>query len=307
MIELDIAEAATIGTRAEQQDAAAFVRLSDAGSGALLVLTDGLGGHADGAKAAAIVVETFRERVSSGTLDSFDLRSDALDDAVHEANERIRMASTKLDDERGMGSTVVAAIVLEGRLVWISVGDSQLYVCRRGQITKLNADHSMAGVMIRNGRASDDPAVLAARSMLASALLGRKIEKIDRAETELPLARGDVVLLASDGLDVLNNETIAAVISGSAEAGAGTIAAALIGAVGELDLDRQDNATVVVARLVGDGAPASPEDALPLSVTRPDTGLGANPDQLQESSWPLALGLAFLAALAAGVILTQMP
>ncbi len=303
MIELDIAEAQIIGTRAEQQDAATVVRLGDRGDAALLVLADGLGGHADGAKAARIVVDTFRERASGGAFDEPEHSGRALDEALQETNARIRDASNPADGERGMASTVVAAVIADGHLRWISVGDSHLYVRRRGHLAKLNADHSQAGMMIHDGYAPDAPAVLAARSMLASALGGHAIEHIDRSEAPVALAEGDVILLASDGLDVLSDADIALVLGEGAEGGAG-VARALIDAVQALGLPRQDNATVIVARVLGTGAPAAVDDALPAGVTRP--GIGGTPEDTG-SSWPLLAGLVLLAVVLLSVIMTQIP
>lgn len=301
MIELDIATAETIGSRAEQQDAATIVRIGEGGEAALLVLADGLGGHADGAQAARIVIETFRERAASGAFGGLNPDCDALDEAIEEANGRIRSAGDPMD-ERGMGSTAVAAVVAEGRLDWVSVGDSHLYVWRRGRLAKLNADHSRAGMMIRHGHAPDDPAVLEARSLLASALMGRPIEEIDKPTVSIALAIGDVILLASDGLDVLSDAEIAHTIGESADRGADAISQALVAAVLDLGLSRQDNATVVAARVLGSDAPASPDDELPRSVVRP----GPSAEEEAQAGWPLAVGLVLLAAFLLSVIMTQM-
>ena len=304
MINLDIAAAEIIGTRAEQQDASAIVRFGDSGDAVLLVLADGLGGHADGAKAARIVVETFRERALGGAFAQAGLSRRALDAAIIETNTRIRSARDPADGERGMASTAVAAIIAEGHLHWVSVGDSHLYVWRRGQIAKLNADHSQAGMMIRDGRAPDDTAVLAASSLLASALSGHTIEEIDSPTAGVPLADGDVVLLASDGLDVLSNAEIAQIIGDHAEIDAATLARRLVAAVEGLRLPRQDNATVVAARVLGTGLPANPENSLPRGVIRPGSYSHNAGDR---TGWPLAVGLAVLAAILASVIVTQMP
>jgi len=304
MIELDIAMAEIIGTRAEQQDASAIVPLGEGGDPVLLVLADGLGGHVDGAKAAGIVIETFRERAANGAFARSEVHRRALDDAILETNARIRTARNPVDGERGMGSTAVAVIIAEGRLNWVSVGDSHLYVWRRGQLAKLNADHSQAGMMIRDGQAPDDPAVLAASSLLASALSGHAIEEIDRPTASVPLAHGDVVLLASDGLDVLSDPEIAQIIGENAEAGAATLARTLVATVEGLRLPRQDNATVIAARVLGEGLPAIPEDAPPCGVVRPGSGPRSTASGGQ---WPLAVGLVLLAALLASVIVTQMP
>jgi protein phosphatase len=301
MIELDIAEAQIIGTRAEQQDAAAVVRLGNRRDMALLVLADGLGGHADGAKAAQIVIDTFREHVVAGAFDQTEPAHRALDDAVHEANARIRDASDPADGERSMASTAVAATIADGHLDWTSVGDSHLYVWRRGNLAKLNADHSQAGMMIRNGSAPNAPAVLATRSMLASALGGHAIEHIDQPTVRVALAIDDLIVLASDGLDVLSDAEMVGIIGESVKRGAEP-AQALVAAVRALGLPRQDNTTVITARVLGTGAPAGVDDALPAGVVRPRCD--ASPEG--GSPWPLLAGLALLAIVLLSVIMTQM-
>jgi PPM family protein phosphatase len=304
MIELDIATAETLGTRAEQQDAAAIARLGSHGHAAVLVVADGLGGHADGAEAARIVVETFRERASGGAFDTPDLRHRALYATIHDVNRRILAASDPADGERGMASTAVAALIAEGCVRWISVGDSHLYVWRHGRLAKLNADHSQAGMMIREGRAADDPAVLGARSLLASALTGGEIEEIDSPARDVALAIGDVILLASDGLNTLSHAEIEHLLGETAERGADAIATALIDAVLAQNLPRQDNATVIITRVLGSGAPAGADDDLPDAVASPEPpGTGRRTGR----QWPVAVGLALLAAIVAGVIMTQMP
>jgi serine/threonine protein phosphatase PrpC len=302
MIELDIAEAETIGARAEQQDAAVVVRLGVRGDTALLVLADGLGGHANGAEAAGLVIDTFRDRATSGAFVLAEDRRSALLEAIEDANHRIRDASDPTDGERSMGSTAVAAVIAEGRVRWISVGDSHLFVWRRGRLAKLNADHSQAGIMIRQGFAPDDPAVLGSRSLLASALLGRTIEEMDCPVDDVALAVGDVVLLASDGLNTLSDAEVSRVIGESVAQGAEVMAGALVAAVLSSKLPRQDNATVLAARILGSVAPASPDDEVPNAIATPRIGEGQGPP----SHWPLAVGLGLLLAMLASVIMTQM-
>jgi len=301
MIELDIAEGQTIGARAEQQDAAAVVRLGGGTDAAMLVVADGLGGHANGAEAAHLVVETFRERAAGGAFDAPDERRSALSDAIQEVNRRIGEESNPTDGERSMGSTAVAAVIAEGRVRWISVGDSHLYIWRRGRLAKLNADHSQAGILISQGFSPSHSAVLRTRSLLASALLGRAIEEIDSPAADVALAIGDVVLLASDGLNTLGDDEIARTIGEAANRGAGAISRALIAAALAAKLPRQDNATVIVARILGSGAPADPDDEVPNPVPTPqgDRELG------RRARWPLAFGLALLLAILASVIMTQ--
>jgi len=301
MIELDIAGTQTVGTRADQQDSAGTLRLGGHRDRALLIVADGLGGHADGAAAARIVTETLRERAEGGAFDVPARCRHALDDAIYEINRLILAARNPEDGERGSASTAVAAVIAEGRVCWISIGDSHLYIWRRGRLVKLNADHSQTGRMVRQGRSPNDPAVLAARSLLTSALTGDPIEEIDSPEHDVPLAIGDVVLLASDGLNTLDTAEIAQTIGRAFESGAEAIANGLVSAVLAHGLRKQDNTTVIAARILGSGAPASADDEVP-KVTPMPVHEGA-----PRRRWHLAAGLVLLVAILASVIMTQMP
>lgn len=279
MIELDTAQHETIGARAEQQDAAGSAPLGSGGGAQLLVLADGLGGHADGARASRMVIEAFEDAVKGGLFDETGGRRQALHGAIQEVNKRIHEATDPNDGHRSMASTAVAAILANGTVRWISVGDSHLYVCRNGRLSKLNADHSQAGIMIRHGYSPNDEAVLNARSVLVSALTGRDIEEIDNPAHDVALEIGDVVLLASDGLNTLSDTEIALAIDQTYDKGAKAIAELLVQMVMERGLPRQDNATVVVSRVLGRGAHTVMEDgpSLPLTQTNPRTDIPTTP------------------------------
>lgn len=301
MIELDIAGTQTVGTRADQQDTAGMLRLGGRRDRALLIVADGLGGHTDGAVAARIVTDTFRERAEGGAFDVPARSRHALDDAIYEINRLILAARDPEDGERGSASTAVAAVIAEGRVRWISIGDSHLYIWRRGRLVKLNADHSQAGHMVRQGRSPNDPAVLAARSLLTSALTGDPIEEIDSPEHDVPLAIGDVILLASDGLNTLDTAEIGQAIERAVGSGAEAIANGLVSAVLAHGLWKQDNTTVIAARIHGSGAPASADDEVPQPPPSPVH------KRQQRRRWHLAAGLVLLVAILASVILTQIP
>jgi serine/threonine protein phosphatase PrpC len=287
MIELDIGQAASIGARSEQQDAAGSLQLGTGEGAALLVLADGLGGHADGALASKIVIETFGLAASGGRFDEPGTRRHALHEAIQEVNRRIHSATDPMDGHRSMASTAVACILANGTVRWISVGDSHLYVCRNGRLSKLNADHSQAGIMIRHGYSPTDEAVMNARSVLVSALTGREIEEIDNPAHDVALEVGDVVLLASDGLNTLSDTDIALVIDQTYEMGAQAICTKLIQRVLEQGLPRQDNVTVVAARVLGYGARRATnadEPSLPLTQATTRTDIPTTPFEATEAA-----------------------
>ncbi len=264
MMRLELATAEYIGARAQQQDLAAAVPLQ---GGAVLVLADGLGGHESGAEASRIVVETFKEASGQGLFDSAEFRRQALRDTVEKANQRIANGVDPAHGQRGMASTVVAAVVAGGELIWVSVGDSHLYVWRGGRLAKLNEDHSQAGLMVRSGQyKTDDPEVQAVRSVLVSALTGRKLEIVDLPSRAFQVESGDVLMLASDGLNTLEDDEIGQIVANVHAEGAVRLSTVLLETVRGRRVDRQDNTTVAIARVLA--APGRSErDATARTVT----------------------------------------
>lgn len=267
MMRLELATAEYIGARAQQQDMAAAVPLK---SGALLVLGDGLGGHESGADASRIVVETFRQAALAGLFDRPETRRQALRETVELANARIGEGVDPAHGHRGMASTAVAAVVSRGEVNWVSVGDSHLYVWRNGRLTKLNEDHSQAGLMVRSGQyGADDPEVRAVKSVLVSALTGRKLEIVDLPTQGFRVEPGDVLILASDGLNSLEDDDIARIVGTSNPLGAVKVSTTLLESVRSLRIERQDNATVAVARILEPQRAALVEPDLPTVQTAP--------------------------------------
>jgi protein phosphatase len=176
---------------------------------ALLVVADGMGGHRGGEVAAAIAVETIHRFVRSSRTDAgitwpvgFDVHAsfeaNQLCNAIQLAHRRIYDESQRVSDLEGMGSTVVAAIVRNGRVVLANVGDSRLYLFRGRALTQLSVDHSWMASMLSSGA---DPLSLAEhpmRHMLTQALGSN--QRLDLAVRDEPLDDGDVLLLCSDGL-----------------------------------------------------------------------------------------------------------
>ena len=115
-----------------------------------LAVADGMGGHAAGEVASGIVIDTLREFL--GQLEAPDSPASAgggsipeperLRTAIRMANERIFKSIEQREELRGMGTTIVVALVQGDRLTIGSVGDSRAYLLRDGVLRQLTADHS---------------------------------------------------------------------------------------------------------------------------------------------------------------------
>ena len=149
-----------------------------------------------------------------------------------------------------MGSTVVAAVVSQHGLDWISVGDSPLWLFRDGKLRRLNADHSMAPVLanlVAVGRMTEEEAATdPKRHALRSAVMGDEIHMIDVSSQPVAIRKSDRLLLASDGLMTLEDEEIAHILQNMQDATLSEAADALIQAVEEAGHPNQDNTTVLL-------------------------------------------------------------
>ena len=266
IIPYEHAVAATRGARDYQEDTAAvwpgggdpFITVDEAAaadSGAVFaVLADGMGGHAGGALASRMVCEQFL--VAAAQFDGSP--QDRLLAALEAANAAIAEKVSNNPLLSGMGSTVIGTSFGPNGVEWVSVGDSPLFLFRRGELAVLNEDHSLAPEldrMVAAGKLTADEARRdPRRHMLRSAVTGDEIDMVDTSASPLALEAGDYVVLASDGLATLNEGEIARIIQGYASDGAAAVARALIRAVEALREPHQDNATVLVVRPLAESA-----------------------------------------------------
>ena len=268
------------GDRDYQEDDFSIRLLTDESAPAdedrlLLVLADGMGGHAGGAVASKTVVEAFQDafhHTPDGIANRFNAGVSTANDAVREKQQ----ADPNLSE---MGTTLVAAVVIGPALYWVSVGDSLLWVFRDGHLHRLNADHSMRPVLqdlVELGRMTEEEALNDPRAnQLRSAIFGDTVPLIDMNADGFGLERGDLVVLASDGLETLPEEVLAEVIMAGADDAQGIVEALLDG-VARAGRPGQDNTTALVYR-VGGGA-----DSLYATMAGAN-GAGADVDTVQEN------------------------
>jgi len=269
----DVASAQSLGQRQRQEDAVAVSCPQGAEFG-FAIVSDGMGGHAAGDLASRIIVAevfaelTLRGRASQAAPDDL---SALLSASVETANSSLQAQIDAYPDQAGMGGTVVATTFVEGGLQWVSVGDSLLYLLRDGMLKRLNDDHSMGpqiDLMARNGMIDEESArTHPQRNCLTSALTGKEIPEIDCTATRLDLEDGDLIVLASDGLQAVADEDIASILDRRASSEAREIATALIDAVAAAGDPEQDNTSVVVIRAY---QPEPKVEALAEPVAQPE-------------------------------------
>ncbi len=256
---LEIAGNQIDGARDYQEDAFLTTFLDDeeggANSAALIIMADGMGGHAAGNIASNLVVSTFNKSFtgSFGT----DSVLDNLRASLDKANDALAASVRETPALDGMGCTLVSASIRRGRLRWTSVGDSHLYLLRDKELSKINDDHSYGGYLDRmksQGMEISAEAGLS-RNMLMSAMTGQEIAEIDCPDKPTQLLAGDRLIIASDGLDTLSAGTISQMSAWSPNTR--ECVDALLKAVEDAGKPRQDNTTVIVIDVLDRGTTAA--------------------------------------------------
>lgn len=182
-----------------------LVRTFEDGS-VLLAVADGMGGHAAGEVAAGLAVECLKnfDPHAQGPAEGFL-------DSVEEAQKSILEASRADASLQGMGTTLTAVLVIGPTAYWAQVGDSRLYLFRRGVLEQKTEDHTIPGMLLKKGEISKEEARLHPYSNVLTRCLG--CERFKPDTSLFAIHEGDLVLLSSDGLhDLIPDEEIAAVL-----------------------------------------------------------------------------------------------
>ncbi|SMN12334.1 Protein serine/threonine phosphatase PrpC, regulation of stationary phase [uncultured Candidatus Thioglobus sp.] len=188
--------------------------ISNANMG-LLVLADGMGGHNAGELASALAVTNIYDSISLGldeaksTIDQAeDDCSSLVHDAITDANKKIYTAGQENTLYRGMGTTVVVALLNSDKLYISHVGDSRIYRARDDGLQLLTTDHSVLQAVVNRGILTLEEALKIVPKNLVTRALGLNVNvELDVVATEVN--EGDMYLLCSDGLtDIVEYEEI---------------------------------------------------------------------------------------------------
>ena len=162
--------------------------------GNLFAVADGMGGHQAGEVASRLALEVLADYPIEGADPQSSLRK-----AFQKANEVIYAKAQQDEALIGMGTTLTALFIAEGRLWVAHVGDSRAYLCRRQDLIQLTQDHSVVGELVRNGDLSAQEARFHPhRNLLTRALGTAAAVEVDVFATEWQ--HDDKVLLCTDGL-----------------------------------------------------------------------------------------------------------
>ena len=183
----------------------------------LLVVCDGMGGAKSGNVASRLATEVFvgevrrtaREDMNAGQIGQM------LRDAVSLANQAVFEQSKVSSDFTGMGTTLVAAVLLLDRAVIANVGDSRAYIFDKDGIRFMTVDHSLVELMVRRGEITREQAKTHPSKNLITRAVGTEAN-VDCDLYNQELRPGDAVLLCSDGLsnEMADQEILFEVVHG---------------------------------------------------------------------------------------------
>ena len=215
----------------------------------LAMVADGVGGGAKGGEASRVALQAVTRYVSRSMRCYYAAGADdqefydALQDGAYQCHEEILRLGDEDPDYRGMATTLTLYLGVWPRAYLLQVGDSRCYLLRRGELTQLTRDQTMAQELIDAGiMTPSDAAATRLAHTLSSSIGGRQT---DPKVTRLDMTWGHVVLLCSDGLTRhVNDDRIRDVLQTmtSARQACETLLQ------DALDAGGSDNVTVVVGR-----------------------------------------------------------
>jgi protein phosphatase len=172
----------------------------------ILIVADGMGGHAAGEIASQLAIEN----ISSVCAENQSDVAQGLTTAFHQANRAIQQAAKDDPRRQGMGTTCTALVLREGLAYSAHVGDSRIYLVREGGIYLMSEDHSAVMEMVRRGlmtlataRHHED------KNVILRALGTQPKVEVSVWDKPFPVQAGDAFILCSDGLyDLVEDEEI---------------------------------------------------------------------------------------------------
>jgi PPM family protein phosphatase len=220
----------------------------------LVIVADGLGGHASGETAAAVAIRTvggalaplLSEGLRGGFTDITRKKlADSIEIAIKDANRAVQQLAATNPRLKGMGATAAVTLIWNGRVVIGHVGDCRVYHFHAGELQQVSKDQTVVARMVELGQLSPDEALThPARNQVNQAIGTRA--NIEPASYKLKLVSGDWLLVACDGLhSQVKDDTIQTTLR-KAPPSAYLVASRLV------DLANQsggtDNCTVVAVR-----------------------------------------------------------
>jgi len=177
----------------------------------LYLVADGMGGANAGDYASRVCVELLTESVRASSVMT---PVGVMQEAITKANAGVYKRSCEEAGMEGMGTTLVAATVIDGIMYVANIGDSRLYLIKHGAIRQVTEDHSLVEEMVINGEISREQARTHKNKNIITRALGTA-SQVTPDFFEVTLREGDIVLMCTDGLtNMLEDEEILHIVNG---------------------------------------------------------------------------------------------
>jgi PPM family protein phosphatase len=200
--------------RTSNEDSIEWITIHDPynkqSQGTLVVVADGMGGHAAGEIASSMAVDIIRNSYHSFTSNPQEM----LKDAFYLANKSIFDVAQQ-QNYQGMGTTCTALLLLPGGALCAHVGDSRLYLVRGQRIFQLSEDDSLVAEMVRRGAISAQEArTHDQRNVILRALGTQPVVDIAIWPRLFPVKMDDTFVVCTDGLtDLVDDNEICQIVS----------------------------------------------------------------------------------------------
>jgi serine/threonine protein phosphatase PrpC len=218
---------------------------------ALFVVSDGMGGHRGGELASKIVIEDLPVMIETG-LDKLKVGcpkaiKSLLSRSIAEQSRQLRMEGASESGFKDMGATLVTILLRNKRCFVANLGDSRVYLFRKGRLSQLTRDHSVVSDLVMEGLIGPEEAKNHEARGEITSYVGMEEKPRPHVRSFL-LKKNDRLLLCSDGLtDLVDDENIAAILQEDPDSEA--VCKKLVDAANAAG--GHDNITVVVVRWNG--------------------------------------------------------
>lgn len=235
--------------RTNNEDAGLFFRIADAGitqeKGCILMVADGMGGHAAGEVASKMATEIISKEYYKNANGNIEK---TLSKVFMLANKNILAAANADSSKKGMGTTCTALIVAGKQVYYAHVGDSRAYVIKNNNISRITTDHTYVQELIKAGTITAAEAEKHPQRNILTNAMGTKPEiRVDTGKCDFSFDENDRLMICSDGLyDYLEDAEIAGIVNNKPVQDA---AEQLIGEAKRRG--GHDNITVVLAEKTG--------------------------------------------------------
>lgn len=179
----------------------------------LLAVADGMGGHKGGEIASSIAITHIGKRfIDTSTVGNKEDAINFLKEIVSEANMLLYKYTENNPESKGMGTTLVMALLTKDFLLYGNIGDSSGFAIKEKKLYKITSDHTLVNLLVKSGELTEEEAKDHPRKNVLMRALGANMTvEMDIFDVETDI---EGILLCSDGLtNMLDEKQIELVIN----------------------------------------------------------------------------------------------